>query len=398
MNNRVLLLIGAGGSIPAGYPSTNEITQNLLTEEYIFYHSDGIFRYDPGSSSYQNSEVKIVQEILHQYYDNENVDNYESVFEVLAKLKRNRNDVRSPFYSDSRGHDRFLRQIAINADGIFQHRSINELYSLAFTYIKNQVRELLFRSRANADFSPLDRIYKPLIDEPSIKGIDIHTLNHDTLFEDYFSARQIDYADGFGEYRDGIAKWNDNFPIKSPIRIYKLHGSLNWLWFSKHELADDQSVPGEYLAPGKVYFRIPGLRKIRPEKLFDSINCSWVDGEDEYHEIENSDGAFLIGSDTKYYSYPFEPYNLLMYRFGANLDQYQKIIIIGYGWSDRAINLTLKEWAGRDQSRAILLITSGDEWKYQAGCPISRIKCVKDEGLESVNPNEILQFLELRNN
>lgn len=396
MDNRALFLIGAGGSIPAGYQSTDEITQTLLGEEYIFYHSDGLFRYDPSNPECQNSEVKIAQEIVHQYYDNESINNYEKIFENLRKLRKERNDRGSPFYSEARSHDSIFRQIAFRNDGIFLHRGINDIYSLALTYIRNQVREQLLRRRAASDYSLLDRIYKPMIDESSIKGIDIYTLNHDTLLEDYFSDRQIDYVDGFGEYQDAIANWNGNFTPEARNRIFKLHGSINWLWFSKHELAHDQSVPGGFLAPGQVYFRIPGLRKIQPDKLFDVINTSWVNAQDEYHEIENTDGVFLIGSETKYFSYPFEPYNLLMYHFGSNLDQYQRIIIIGYGWGDRAINHTLREWAGRDQSREIMLITCGDEWRYQVGCPISRIKCVKDEGLESVNPSEILKFLELK--
>jgi hypothetical protein len=98
-------------------------------------------------------------------------------------------------------------------------------------YIESIVTETL-RQRYIAG---LDLI-RELAQSTDIEQLNIVTLNHDTLVEQFLLTNGIEFADGFGE-RDGDVRWSDDKVYADPdrhVRLFKLHGSIEWYLF-QHE-------------------------------------------------------------------------------------------------------------------------------------------------------------------
>ena len=71
--------------------------------------------------------------------------------------------------------------------------------------------------------------------------VDIFSLNHDLLIEKEFEGKRIPYADGFGE-PDGDAtlfnwSWSNQ---QQGMRLFKLHGSVDWYRFRFRKRGVDQ--------------------------------------------------------------------------------------------------------------------------------------------------------------
>jgi hypothetical protein len=67
---------------------------------------------------------------------------------------------------------------------------------------------------------------------PALDQLDIVTLNHDTLVEQFLTSRRIAFTDGFG-LPDGDVRWSEDatYDVPSRVRLFKLHGSVNWYNF-----------------------------------------------------------------------------------------------------------------------------------------------------------------------
>jgi hypothetical protein len=62
-----------------------------------------------------------------------------------------------------------------------------------------------------------------------IEQLNIVTLNHDTLVEQLLAGNDVAVGDGFGP-ADGDIRWYDDsvYDAGHSVRIFKLHGSVNW--------------------------------------------------------------------------------------------------------------------------------------------------------------------------
>lgn len=385
MSRRILFLLGAGASIPAQYPSTLEITDAVFADRNIFYQTDNTF----------------VLAVLKLFRDDVQM-NYEDVYGNIVKVRHERGRAYSPFAEVVKQYDRLIQVLLSQAkDDLMKDLSGPEdVYSDALDYIRDVVRSIIWNAREESNVQSEDLVlYADLLNCSYVGGLDLFTLNHDTLLEDYFSSRKCDFVDGFEPSSDMHACWSSSLlsDDSKKVRIYKLHGSVNWFWLYYEAPTENQMNATGNGFTGEQSIGPPFLCKVHDVNEARRLDC-WKDKDGKEVSIENKHLGFLVGSENKYYSYTSAPYLNLMNQFQEQLEKHNKIVIIGYGWGDRAINHILQEWARSDQSREIMLITSGDEWRYQIGCPRSRIKYVKNEGLESVNPNEILQFLEVNNN
>ncbi|WP_193215944.1 SIR2 family protein [Pseudoprevotella muciniphila] len=168
--------------------------------------------------------------------------------------------------------------------------------------------------------------------------VDVHTLNHDLLFESFSNILNTEVNDGFKEYGSkyyGVfccngfeytcrlqAYTTDNYNQAS-INLYKLHGSVNYVPFYK------KGVDGI-------------SRKIAYLKSNKGINITQLYMEDEnkgefiYSESERH-YDFLTGT-TKAIRYNDFFFQELFCNFKCNLKNAEKLIIIGYGGKDKEIN------------------------------------------------------------
>lgn len=178
-------------------------------------------------------------------------------------------------------------------------------------------------------------------------NVNVHTLNHDLFFERLSISDwlQGELCDGFEElgspyygdlsvkgrhYKCRLQQYTGNYNKK--FRLYKLHGSKDY---------------GVYYAPN-------GATLI-PEKY---IKTRYGVGFSElYKEVQNENGEltydrcwinyhadFLTGTTSKIERYA-EPllFKELFQRFRENLNEAEKLIIIGYGGRDSEVNKMILE-------------------------------------------------------
>ena len=175
--------------------------------------------------------------------------------------------------------------------------------------------------------------------------VNVHTLNHDLLFESFNNTGFINgnISDGFDEYgSDYYGKLfanNRTYHCRlerykgrysSPIRLYKLHGSLDYVpYYRQNEYGC--MIPENYV---KIKWGIGAgdIMKGRKSKIGYDISSL------EYH------ADFLTGTTSKIQRYN-EPllFRKLFKKFRKNLREADKLIIIGYGCKDEGINEMIKE-------------------------------------------------------
>lgn len=197
----VLFVFGAGASISDGGPLQRDLLPEILKENY-------------GDSK----SAKLVQQFICENFDtdNENSPSLESVFGYLDYFISQKESLKGGYST--------IQLIGIKEALIrLIHHRISE----------SKTRKGVYRSFLEC----LDRVNK---------NVSIITMNYDTLLDESFdflypSRALIDYCINFMNYedydkidasnwwinpREPVKIWDDKIP--TPIRIIKIHGSLNW--------------------------------------------------------------------------------------------------------------------------------------------------------------------------
>lgn len=170
--------------------------------------------------------------------------------------------------------------------------------------------------------------------------VNVHTLNHDMLFESFrrteYLAGQI--SDGFDEYGSpyygrlhlGNASYNVRLErykarYNTPVRLYKLHGSLDYILY--YRTIDNCILIPDNFVKLRQKMSPMDLMKARKNRM----------GYEKYPFAYHAD--FLTGSKHKIKRYS-EPllFSKLFKRFRNNLRKAEILVIIGYGGKDKKIN------------------------------------------------------------
>lgn len=217
------------------------------------------------------------------------------------------------------------------------------------TVYNQMINYVLTKNHGNKIQSTGDQVcekYIPFLEYIKNKSmnyiVNIHSLNHDLLFESFNNSPYMrgELSDGFilddskyyGEvynvqdntvHPEKIAYYKDEYDTN--IRLYKLHGSFNYVLFRKGNLMPDNYV--------KI---LPNMSPVRLYKRIDEQN---------YEECFYSLYAdFLTGLKYKSQRYN-EPlyFNKVFIHFKENLEEAEKLIIIGYGGKDKKINEMIED-------------------------------------------------------
>lgn len=281
-----VFLMGAGCSVCAGLPLTNELTKRVLTSEIL-----------------DSSSKKILQAIEGFFKGDECLANIEDflseLIDLLAIASRRSN----------RGSDE--KKIFI-LDTPYEE---SELIA-AITQIKSAIANII-NIQVSIDIhkrfvTALHRPVRPGKSSPN-QAIDYLVLNYDTLLEDALAFEKISYSDGM----DGgiTAWWNpillDNKDLNA--RVLKLHGSIDW-----KQLEED-----------------PLPRRI-------SANISLLESGEE----KKGQNILIWPASTKYKETQLDPYAQLLSkaRIALNPDQHiQRVLVIcGYSFCDEHINIEIE--------------------------------------------------------
>lgn len=344
--NKIIFLFGAGSSIPAEMSSTWDITTNVLDGDNIMRHTDGNYYFGKPLYHHIGKEDEYVPRVLlflkrikieiDLYYWNffKKVTNYEDLFYVASQIYDSElfnydNPVVQPFI------DKIIKEVKPLLKGkqgeIRKKWELHELADEAMNYIHDIVWHHLGKKPINISYL---KFLKDAYEDSKIERIRIFSLNHDLVIEEYFKTADIPYIDGFGKPINDVKYWDYNlYKVKGKISISKLHGSINWFKFSREEYA-----PNEIGIPLHGNF----WRTKDPNGIYQ-------------HPVHGRP-MLLVGTFNKILQYTYDIYFLLYYLFYNNLNEINTLIISGYSFGDKGINIRIIEWMYSNKERKIIVI------------------------------------------
>lgn len=344
MNDKILLFFGSGVSYLSGLANTDQITNDILRKKWHEHTDLNFYAGEHPNEHYRKTDITkriqkflyILKEFSDPYFRQRrgNDSNYEDLYYLCHQIHDNEtteidNPLLVPFlyqlHNNLVGLDIYPRIPPIN-----KKIDIEYLSERAISLIQNVVWNSL---STQEDPLGLDLILE-IVEKLNI--INIATLNHDLLVEKLLDLNKIDYCDGFGKPEGEIRYFSpDSYDIEEKIKLYKLHGSLNWYRF-------------------------------REEKNGRTIDRYGMALTTDHWHLKNSDGhfvnvldgtpLFLTGSYNKMLDYNFGIFKTIHNKFDNILAQSDTIIMSGYGWNDRGINGRLFQWLGSSFENKILLV------------------------------------------
>lgn len=345
----ISFLLGAGFSAPMGYPVGNQLNKRL--QNYRRYSigispNGNLYFLNPNQqdnsagnpySVYLECSIRLVEE-----YSKRNQFDYEEFFEFLAQKEHLSNpiylDICKSFTNDTLTID----NISSNIDAVY-----NQMVS---SLLKDGNGRLWYDNIPNhiGKIDEYDGFLNLLKEWRKNYVVHVHTLNHDMLFEsfnrtDYISGEICDGFEEIGSDYYGELQTMDNrtYHVRLErftgiynrnIRLYKLHGSLNYVLYYKTAedgitLISDIYVKTRY---GIGYDNI--LRDTHTGNTYERYPFA-------YH------ANFLTGTSTKIRKYEDSLlFKSLFKSFKDNLQNSDLLIIIGYGCKDKGINDTIANY------------------------------------------------------
>lgn len=347
----ISFLLGAGFSAPMGYPIGNDMNKRLLNFDdstldfapcgSLAASTDGtkpMFQMDGVLNNHQKYFIfckRLIKEYTKAHNDR---FDYEQFYDFIK--------------TEEAKQERYQRL----CDDLLDDCESYEYYLSNVSRIYNQMAAHLLKDKTGKSWYD-DEPFKvnfyngyqgflTYLSELSRKFIvNVHTLNHDLLFESFNNTGFIngEISDGFDEYgSEYYGKLSDNGRTyhcrlerykgryNTPIRLYKLHGSLDYVpFYRRNEYG--WMIPENYV---KIKWGIGSgdIMKSRKSKIGYELSPF------EYH------ADFLTGTTSKIKRYN-EPllFRKLFKKFRKNLRDADKLIIIGYGCKDEGINEMIKE-------------------------------------------------------
>lgn len=345
------ILLGSGFSVPMGYPTAKDVSNKLLDFDKnkdidwvgkLSTRTDNTPSYmDPHNE--HSKQFCFCKELID--HEKNEVHNYEDFYDFLkaeanAPTYKYLNLFIRHYSNQDRDANDEYRQYLFAADSIYQQM-------VAETIRDKNNNQWYDESTIDEIENSYDSFIHFLQEWSKKYVVNVHTLNHDLLFESFNKTDRLSglISDGFNESDSPfIGKCHkDDFEhevrlprytgiFNTPIRLYKLHGSIDYMRCGK------TNMNGVWSATDIVKIR-KGI------KIDDDILR--VDSKDNRQETYFSSSLhtdFLTGTTSKIIKYN-DP---LLYKpnfelFKKNLKNADILIIIGYGGCDSAINEMILE-------------------------------------------------------
>jgi len=353
LNKTINFLFGSGLSRPAGYPSIDDITRDVLFNASYYKHTDGRYYLvaDPAIHQrqalycdvYDNPETMRkmffeIKRIVSLGLRGHNRFNYEELYYLVGQINDSLTNNLDNFAIEG-----FIDEIAVVANKIFTndiHRfEADVAYSLwaksGLQYIADVVRTSLNRP-FSADCCKYLTFLCDAVAE--YERVNIYSLNHDLLLEQYFKDREMAFWDGFSDDLDAFPVWRPRNEKDESVKIklLKLHGSIDWYRMRPDDRGDMLS---------------PQVMKIRTPDIYDLKNR---EGKPLF-PLDNKP-VLLIGTFNKFNQYLEGIFIDLIYLFYKNLFSADCIVVTGYGFGDKGINNQLIHWMNQGADKKMIII------------------------------------------
>jgi hypothetical protein len=330
---KVVILLGSGASVYAGMPTVGAITQRVLTGSNVMWTGSGwravdrlpqnhdVFLQELRAIVASVGELKTLCDTYFRSQDKARESNYEDIAYVARQIE----DGLSAEYENPALLPLIERLETTHGN------ELERLAGATADYIEDIVRSLL--GNPAGPFDHLTAIVDAVLDA-EVDELTIATLNHDTVLERAFDLFGVQIVDGFDDEFGTLRIWNDRFPISR--RLLKLHGSINW-W--RYTLTRDDWT-GQFTARA-------------------------IDGDAEHARGPNDERLdypalgrplILTGTFNKILAYPTGIYADQHFRFHEALRDADAMMVIGYGFRDKAINARIVAWAERSGDRRMVVV------------------------------------------
>ena len=347
----ISILLGAGFSAPMGYPIGNDMNESLLDFDDRFLDfapcgslatsTDGTkptFQMGGVLNNHQKYFIfckRLIKEYTKAHKDKFDYEQFYDFIKTEEAKQERYQRLCDDLLDDCESYEHYLS----NVSHIYNQMAAHLLKDkTGKSWYDDEPFRVNFYDGYNGFLSYLSELSREFI-------VNVHTLNHDLLFESFNNTGFIngDMSDGFDEYG---SEYYGKLTIKNrtyhcrlerykgryntPIRLYKLHGSLDYVPFYRQN-EYGWMIPENYV---KIKWGIGAgdIMKSRKSKIGYDISPF------EYH------ADFLTGTTSKIKRYN-EPllFRKLFKKFRKNLRDAEMLIIIGYGCKDEGINEMIKE-------------------------------------------------------
>lgn len=359
--NKLVVILGAGFSKPAGLPLAREIQERFDRNQ-----KRKLLQF--GSSEWQWIDVKdestinnghlgfdwlpysyILNESINKYKEiHGEFDTYENFYQWTQDILFNKL-IKEEIYNKSeselvKDYPHLLDYVPEYEGDIspylYRFQNDSDLSNLR-DIVNYLIADLLGFSRLQFQNSISE--YKKFIDYiKEFRQVEIFSLNHDLLLENLFEYFALNYSRGFSKDKSEIRYQDDNTPIavfkdsfSTAIRLHKLHGSLDFFRF-------------EHFAQGnKIYLESTGnynyftTRNYR-EKHY-AIRVNPETGETIQDLNFDIVPKFITGTNKTKVIKNDLMYRELFSRFEQRMSEASKILISGYSFSDKHINQELQK-------------------------------------------------------
>ena len=325
MTMRVSFLLGAGASKPADMPSTEALTATILSGE---------------CPTVETIFLRLVKRIIDEDYGIRlgRETNYEDIYYVAAQVRDNKSgDFENPVVA---AFEKILEALAAsflasNAD----NRSISQLSGDVVNCIERVIWAGLRKTPTRLDH------LKPLVGaclDENVVAVDVFSLNHDTVIEKvlkkHLDLSKVKFTDGFDLYvqKPNLRRWKPSlFQDRCfKVRLFKLHGSIDWFQFDPAGGSRDERLFGK-----------------SEESDLDHLK----DDKDRFlNRCENP--LLLVGTFNKMLGYLSGVFDELHCRFHDELSTSNRLVVAGYGFGDKGINSQIIDWMFSSRLHQIVLI------------------------------------------
>lgn len=340
----LMLFLGSGVSYESGLARVGEITRSLLNGEW-HSHTDELFYPGPEPNPVFRSQNWVLRiqpflKILKSYADEYSAmkrgtdANYEDLYYLARQLMdeyqgRVENPAILHFALEIRDK---LKDLCTPMPLTKEEVTSELLVRRACDFIQCVIWHMLYWDKPPIGME----IIKELALSEDVERLDIFTLNHDFLVENLFESNRIDFEDGFGPPDGQVCYFEPScYDSGSKVRLFKLHGSVNWFFFRSRK---DKTAIDQY---GK-----------------SEQNDFWHLEDANGNLLMNLGGTpiFLSGTYNKIFDYGSGIHAEMHFRFYQLLKETDIMVMSGYGWNDPGINTRLMEWIySSDKKRLYLL-------------------------------------------
>ncbi len=303
---RIAFLLGAGASVDAGYPTAVGLTNKLddwVSENRIeLLHA---LRFVTGALQFGRS---CRGESLSAD------TNIEDILSACSFLTTRSRSFAYPFVGA--WHERLAALERVFSESSTGANPFDALSTVA----KQRLRDWLWIESSDVARVKYLWSFQDFLNDGF--ALDIFTLNYDATVEVALetSRGQIngDWTTGFGD-----RGWDPLLlEIDRPVRLFKLHGSLDW---------------------------------VRDERL-GLCSLRWPPAIDSEEIPESVDSLLIFGTDAKLQA--VDPFLTLLYRFRQSVFESAAVVIIGYSFGDQHVNDILWEAMQREATKRCIVVNS----------------------------------------